>query len=232
MANRLSADPARRVLLLEAGGRDRNPFIHMPAGLWQLRNNHRVNWDYYTEPEHALDERRLYWPRGRVLGGSSSINAMCYTRGQPADYDQWAELGASGWDYDSVLPWFRHAEDQQRGADEFHGTGGPLAVSDLRYSNPLSEVFIDAAEQSGLPRNRDFNGAQQLGAGYYQVTQRDARRCSASVAYLRPALGRPNLTVKTRAQTTRILFDGDAVQGVEVNCDGRQTRYLAGQVVL
>jgi choline dehydrogenase len=231
LANRLSANPSTQVLLLEAGGVDRNPFIHMPAGLWQLRNNQRVNWSYYTEPEPALHGRQLYWPRGKVLGGSSSINAMCYTRGQAEDYDHWAEAGATGWSYAEVLPWFRHSQDQQRGASEFHGSGGPLSVSELRYSNPLSQVFIEAAAQAGYPLNDDFNGPQQAGVGYYQVTQRDGRRCSASAAYLRPAMQRPNLTVLTGTQTERVLFDGLSARGVQAR-QGRQQQEFAGHHVI
>ena len=214
LANRLSADPRRSVLLLEAGGPDRNPFIHMPAGLWKLRDNTRINWNYLTEPEPGLDGRRLYWPRGRVLGGSSSINAMCYCRGHPLDYDGWAAEGAAGWDFRSVLPHFLRSEDQQRGASEYHGVGGPLAVSDLRYTNPLSRVFVQAAMEAGHPRNDDFNGPQQQGFGFYQVTQRDGRRCSTATGYLRPVRGRANLKVVTGAQVTRVLLRHDTADGV------------------
>ena len=232
LANRLSADPARRVLLLEAGGHDRGLMIRMPAGIAQLVSNKRLNWNYYTEPEPGLDGRRLWWPRGRVLGGSSSINAMCYIRGQREDYDGWAAAGCDGWSYAEVLPLFRRAEDQARGASEYHGTGGPLAVADLRYTNPLSRVFIDAACATGLPPNEDFNGATQLGAGWYQVTQRSGERCSAAAAYLRPALTRPNLSVSTGALVTRLLVEGGRVTGAEYVADGTLTRVGAGQVTL
>ena len=193
LANRLSAAPDVRVLLLEAGGRDINPFIHMPAGIARLVNDPRIDWRYYTEQEQELLDRRLYWPRGRVLGGSSSINAMCYTRGHHLDYDEWATLSGDEWKYAAVLPYFRKAEDQSRGADEYHGVGGPLSVEDLRFRNPLSTVFVDAAAACGLHTNDDFNGSVQEGAGFYQVTQRRGRRCSAAVAYLSPVRSRRNL---------------------------------------
>jgi choline dehydrogenase len=232
LANRLSQDPARRVMLLEAGGPDRHPLIHMPAGIARLASALALNWNYYTEPEPALNGRRLWWPRGRVLGGSSSINAMCYTRGQREDYDGWEALGASGWGYAAVLPYFRRAEDQVRGADAYHGVGGPLSVTDLRYTNPLSQVFLDAAGARGYPANRDFNGARQEGVGWYQVTQRAGRRCSAAVAYLRPALGRRNLTLRTRALATRLLFDGTRVTGAEYLRRGARETVHAGAVAL
>jgi choline dehydrogenase len=215
LANRLSADPRAQVLLLEAGGRDLNPLIHMPAGLARLVGNRRINWDYYTEPEPELQMRRLYWPRGRVLGGSTSINAMCYTRGHALDYEEWAQLAGAQWSYQGVLPYFKRAENQARGADQFHGIDGPLAVEDLRFRNPLSSVFVEAAVSRGLAFNHDFNGAEQAGVGFYQVTQHRGRRCSAASAYLRPVLQRRNLTVLTHALASRVrLHQGRAV-GVE-----------------
>ncbi len=232
LANRLSADPKRRVLLLEAGGRDSNPFIHMPAGLARLAGNPHVDWSYYTEPESELGGRRLYWPRGRVLGGSSSINAMCYTRGHRLDYDEWAALGAEGWDFARVLPFFRKAEDQARGADAHHGVGGPLSVEDLRFRNPLSGVFVDAAVQCGLPRNPDFNGAAQEGVGFYQVTQRRGRRCSAAVGYLKPAAGRPNLHVLTGCLCRRLLIEQQRAVGVEYQHRGQPHRVRAEREVI
>jgi choline dehydrogenase len=232
LANRLSENPNRRVLLLEAGGKDRNPFIHMPAGLWQLRNNTRINWNYYTEPEPALNGRRLYWPRGRVLGGSSSINAMCYCRGHRKDYDDWAANGAPGWAFDDCLPYFLKSEDQERGASDHHGVGGPLSVQDLRYHNPLSDRFLEACEQAGLPRTDDFNGPHQRGCALYQVTQREGRRCSTAVGYLRPALERPNLEVVTGAAARAILFDGDRARGVRARVKGKDRDFEAGEVVL
>lgn len=220
LANRLSAQQGVRVLLLEAGGRDSSPFIHMPAGIARLVNDPRVDWRYLTEPEPALDGRRLYWPRGRVLGGSSSINAMCYTRGHPKDYEEWSEAAGSGWSYANVLPYFRLAEDHVRGASEYHGSGGPLSVTDLKYRNPLSAVFVAAGAECGLPHNEDFNGAVQEGVGFYQVTQRHGRRCSASVAYLRPARGRRNLEVRTGCLATRVVFAGARACGVEYRRGG------------
>ncbi|WP_202844251.1 GMC family oxidoreductase [Luteimonas saliphila] len=214
LANRLSEDPDVRVLLLEAGPRDWHPFIHMPAGLAKLVNRKGVNWNYDTAPEPRLDGRTLWWPRGKVLGGSSSINAMCYVRGVPLDYDDWAAAGATGWHWHNVLPWFRHSEGNTRGADALHGAEGPLTVSDLRHVNPLSQAFIEAAKQAGYPHNRDFNGPEQIGVGLYQVTQRDGARCSSAVAYLRPAKARPNLTVVTGAQANRITFEHGRATGV------------------
>ncbi len=232
LANRLSANTACRVLLLEAGGADTNPFIHMPAGLARLVDDARIDWRYHTEPEPELNGRKLYWPRGRVLGGSSSINAMCYTRGHRLDYDEWAALGAEGWDYASVLPYFRRAEDQARGPSEHHGVGGPLSVEDLRFRNPLSATFVDAAVQCGLRRNPDFNGDVQDGAGFYQVTQRGGRRCSAAVAYLRPAAQRTNLEVLTRCLSTRVLFEGRRAVGVEYRSGSALQRARAQSEVI
>lgn len=215
LANRLSARSDVRVLLLEAGGADRSPFIHMPAGIARLVNDPRVDWRYYTEPEAELQNRRLYWPRGRVLGGSSSINAMCYTRGHRSDYDEWAGLSSAGWSYPQVLPYFRKSEDQSRGADEYHGAGGPLSVEDLRFRNPLSAVFVEAAAACGMRRNLDFNAAEQEGAGFYQVTQRKGRRCSAAVAYLASARSRANLEILTRSCARQVIFEGTRAVGVE-----------------
>lgn len=215
LGNRLSADPAVRVLLLEAGPRDWHPFIHMPAGIAKLIGKKNVNWDYSTAPERHLDGRMLWWPRGKVLGGSSSINAMCYNRGHQRDYDEWAELGAEDWHWDAVLPYFRKSEGNERGADALHGDDGPLGVSDHRYRNPLSAVFVDAAMQAGFPLNIDFNGARQEGFGFYQTTTRNGARCSAATAYLDPIRGkRPNLKVITGAMARKILFEGRRASGV------------------
>jgi len=232
LANRLTENPNHRVLLLEAGGKDWHPFIHMPAGLAKLVGYTWMNWNYETDPEAELDSRRLYWPRGKVLGGSSSINAMCYCRGHRLDYDSWAEQGNVGWGFDHVLPYFKKAEDQERGASEFHGSGGPLSVSNLRHTNPLSAVFIQAAQQAGFPHTDDFNGARQEGFGYYQVTQRNGQRCSAAVAYLKPALERSNLSLMTRTRAQQVLLDGDRATGLRVMRRGRQREIHAGRVIL
>jgi len=232
MANRLSESPSNRVLLLEAGRPDSNPFIHIPAGLANLSTNKRINWAYETEPQAELNQRKLYWPRGKVLGGSSSINAMVYIRGQAEDYDNWAALGNPGWNFDSVLPYFLKSQDQQRGQSELHGTDGPLAVQDLRYTNPLSKVFLEAAGQLGYPITDDFNGRDQTGFGIYQVTQRNGQRCSSAVAFLKPALKRANLTVLTHALVEKLLIEGDCVTGVEVSLKGQRRQYHGGEVIL
>ncbi len=233
LANRLSADPTQRVLLIEAGVRDWHPYIHMPAGLAKLVKLTRYNWNYSTEPEAQLQGRRLWWPRGKVLGGSSSINAMCYVRGRPLDYARWARLsGDPGWDWPAVLPYFKRAEDNSRGADAWHGVGGPLGVSDLRHVSPLSQCLIAAAVSAGLSHNTDFNGATQEGFGLYQVTQRNGARCSAASAYLDPVRGRPNLHVLTRALATRVLLNGPRAVGIEVLRHGRRSRIEGGAVTL
>lgn len=221
LANRLSEDPGTRVLLLEAGPRDWHPFIHMPAGLAKLVGKKGVNWDYSTAPEPRLDGRMLWWPRGKVLGGSSSINAMCYIRGHARDYDEWADLGAEGWSWQDVLPYFKRSENNSRGSSDWHGGDGPLAVSDHRHSNPLSDVFLEAAVQAGLPASDDFNGARQEGVGYYQTTTRNGHRSSSAEAYLHPARKRPNLTVITHALASRVTFDGDRANGVVYSVAGR-----------
>ena len=232
LANRLSADPARRVCLVEAGPRDRSPLIHIPAGLLGTLPTRHMNWAFQTVPQPGLGGRRGYQPRGRVLGGSSSINAMIYMRGHRGDYDDWAALGNPGWSYADVLPVFRRSEDQARGADEFHGTGGELAVADLASPVAAARAFVESAVRTGLAANRDFNGASQDGAGLYQVTQRRGRRCSAAVAFLRPALARPNLTVLTGRHATRIAFDGGRASGVEVEGPGGGARINAAREVI
>lgn len=232
LAARLSEDPSLRVLLLEAGGRDWHPFIHMPAGLAKLVHNRRMNWDYYTEPEPELANRRLWWPRGKVLGGSSSINAMCYVRGHPRDYDEWAALGCPGWSFAEVLPYFRKAECNARGGDAFHGADGPLSVEDLRYVNPLSQLAIEAAVAAGFPRNDDFNGPHQEGFGLYQVTQRAGRRASAARAYLGMARGRSNLRILTGAFAERVEIRGGRAVAVHFRRFGRRHRVEAAREVL
>ena len=216
LANRLSADPLRTVCLIEAGPPDRSPLIHIPAGLLATLPTRYLNWAYQTIPQPGLHGRRGYQPRGRTLGGSSSINAMVYTRGHHSDYDDWAALGNPGWSYDEVLPYFRRSEDQQRGADHYHGVGGELSVADLPNPVQASLAFVEAAIRHGLRANTDFNGADQDGAGLYQVNQRRGRRCSAAVAFLQPALSRPNLTVLTGIRVERLLFKGRRATGVLV----------------
>jgi len=215
LADRLTASGRHRVLLLEAGGHDRNIWIHIPLGYGKLFSNAKVNWLYSSEPEPELDGRRIVQPRGKVLGGSSSINGLLYVRGQPADFDHWRQLGNAGWSFEDVLPYFRRAEDQERGEDSLHGAGGPLAVSDVCEPHPLCEAFIAAAQQAGFPRNDDFNGPAQEGAGYFQLTARRGRRWSTAVGYLRAARRRGNLTVVSNALTSRILFSGRRAVGVE-----------------
>lgn len=233
LANRLSADANRKVVLLEAGGSDWHPFIHMPAGLAKLVGKKGVNWDYTTEPEPNLDGRRLWWPRGKVLGGSSSINAMCYIRGVAGDYDDWARVtGDARWNWDNVLPVFRRAEANERGADALHGDHGPLAVSDLRHHNALSQAFIDSAGAAGYPINRDFNGVTQAGFSYYQVTQKNGARCSAAAAYLHPVRERENLHVLTRALAERVVIENGRAVAVEYSRNGRRERIGAGEIIL
>ncbi|WP_406419312.1 GMC family oxidoreductase [Streptomyces sp. NBC_01614] len=219
LAARLSEDPGVRVALIEAGGPDAAQEIHVPAAFPQLFKSD-VDWDLDSDPEPGIGGRRAYLPRGKVFGGSSSINAMIYIRGNRADYDGWAAAGATGWSYADVLPYFRRAEDNERGADEFHGTGGPLTVSEGRSSHPLTSAFVRAAEQAGHKANDDFNGVTQFGVGRYQLTQRDGLRCSAAVAYLHPALERHNLTVLSSARAHRVVVEGGRATGVEVERGG------------
>jgi choline dehydrogenase len=207
LANRLSEDPKIKVLLLEAGGRDNKQDIHVPLAFSKLFKG-PCDWTYFTDPEPQLGNRSLYWPRGKVLGGSSSMNAMIYIRGNRADYDRWRDLGNAGWSYSEILPYFKKSENQQHGASEYHGASGPLCVSDLCTVNPLSEAFIAAGEQAGFTRNPDFNGATQEGFGLYQVTQSKGKRHSAAAAFLRPVMSRKNLTVKTDTHVFGIYFDG------------------------
>ncbi|MBG6082405.1 choline dehydrogenase [Rubrivivax gelatinosus] len=214
LAARLSEDPAVRVLLLEAGPRDRSPWIHLPIGYGKTMWSERLNWRFHTEPQREMDGRRLYWPRGRTLGGSSSINGLIYIRGQREDYDGWAALGNPGWGWDEVLPYFVRSECNVRGASALHGDAGPLRVSDIGAAHPLVESFIDGARALGLPRNDDFNGPSQEGAGYYQLTTWRGWRWSAARAYLQPARRRHNLRVLTEAQATGLVFEGRRVVGV------------------
>ncbi len=232
LANRLTTDGATRVLLLEAGGKDRNPWIHIPAGFYRNIYHPKITWQFETEPQPELVGRRLSWPRGKVLGGSSSINGLIYIRGQKQDFDLWRQLGNTGWSYDDVLPYFRRAENQEHGADDHHGAGGPLDVSDLRMRHELHDAFIVGAQEAGYRVNRDFNGAEQDGVGPLQVTVRNMRRCSAAVAYLRPAMKRPNLVVEIGALAHRVLFEGKRAVGLEYAQEGVVRRVRARREVL
>ncbi|MCZ9355099.1 GMC family oxidoreductase N-terminal domain-containing protein [Streptomyces mutabilis] len=219
LAARLSEDPDTRVALIEVGGADTAQEIHVPAAFAQLFKS-ELDWDLDTDPEPGIGGRRAYLPRGKVFGGCSSINAMIYIRGNRADYDGWASAGATGWSYADVLPYFRRSEDNERGANLTHGTGGPLTVSDGRSGHPLASAFVRAAEQAGHKTNDDFNGETQFGVGRYQVTQRGGLRCSTAVAYLRPSLDRPNLTVLPSSRARRVVLDGGRATGVEVERGG------------
>jgi choline dehydrogenase-like flavoprotein len=216
LATRLSADPSVRVLLLEAGPEDKDPYIHWPVGFYKMTSGTRNSWGYETVPLAHLDGRRMWFPQGRVLGGGGSINAQVFTRGHARDYDAWAgEEGCTGWSYREILPYFRRAEDNERFSNAWHGTGGPLGVSDLISPHAMSKTFVRAAQEAGLPYNPDFNGERQEGCGLYQVSQRHGRRSSAAVAYLRPAMARPNLVVRTGAQATRIVIEHGRAVGVD-----------------
>jgi choline dehydrogenase len=232
LANRLTASGRHRTLLLEAGPSGLHPWLHIPLGFGRLFNDRRFNWCYATEPQPECHNREVIAPRGKVLGGSSAINGLIYIRGQAEDFNHWRQLGNAGWSFDDVLPYFRKAEDNERGADEFHGAGGPLAVSDLRDRHPLVEAYVEAARQCGYPRNDDFNGAVQEGAGYYQTTMRRGVRASTA-GYLKDARRRENLKVVPKALATRIVFDGRRATGIEyvVGNDKRSARANAEVIV-
>ncbi|ABV92549.1 glucose-methanol-choline oxidoreductase [Dinoroseobacter shibae DFL 12 = DSM 16493] len=214
VANRLSTDARNKVVLLEAGPPDTNPWIHIPVGYFKTMHNPTVDWCYKTQADPGLNGRSIDWPRGKVLGGSSSLNGLLYVRGQPEDYDRWRQMGNAGWGWDDVLPLFRRAEANERGADPWHGDDGPLAVSNMRIQRPICDAWVAAAQAMGYPFNPDYNGASQEGVGYFQLTTRNGRRCSAAVAYLKPARKRPNLSIITRALVTRIEMEGKRVTGV------------------
>lgn len=231
LAARLTEDPAVRVLLLEAGGSDISPLVRIPAGFAKLMGT-KSNWIFDTVPQKHLNNRRMFLPQGRLLGGSTSVNAMLYVRGNRLDYDEWRDLGNEGWGYDDVLPYFIRSESNERIVDEYHGTQGPLNVADQVETNPLSRAFVRAAQQSGIPFTPDPNGASQEGVFYHQVTQRAARRESASTAYLHPARGRPNLTVATYASARQILVRGERAVGVRYLHRGKETTAFADREVL
>jgi choline dehydrogenase len=231
LANRLSEDPDVKVLLLEAGSRDWNPMIHIPGGIGKLFGP-GVNWRFFTVPQKHLDNRAIWYPQGKTLGGSSSINAMIYIRCQKEDYSNWAALGNAGWGYEDVLPYFRKSEDNDRLVNRYHGVGGPLWVSDQVGPHKLTRAFVRAVQQYGLPFNPDFNGESMYGAGFYQVTCRDGRRRSAAVSYLHPVRGRPNLTVQTHARVLRVVVENGRVAGVELAKGRRRETLRAAREVI
>jgi len=233
MAARLSESGKYRVLLLEAGPPDTNPWIHIPLGFARTYVNPSINWMFETVPQPQMAGRKLYLPRGKTLGGSSSINGMVYIRGNHGDYDEWRQRGCEGWDWDSVLPFFKKAENQTRGADEYHGVGGPLHVSDQPSTFELAEAALEACVQAGIPRNPDFNGAQQDGCGYYQTTTSNRRRWSTAKAYLEPAKSRANLTIQTGAHATKVIVAEGRATGVAYHTDqGTKIAYCRGEVVV
>ena len=235
LANRLSADPATRVLLIEAGGKDSSMLIHMPAGISSIIPPDKPNpldWGFWTVPQRHLDGRKLYWPRGRVLGGSSSINGMVYIRGHASDYDRWAQTGLTGWGWSDVLPYFLRAEHSERGPCEFHGEGGPLHTGRRPHPLALSDVFVEAAVEAGYARTDDFNGAQFEGAGRYDSTIKDGSRWSAARAYLTPVLGRQNLEVRTGVQVEGVTFTGRVATGVRYRQRGKVETVGARETIL
>ncbi len=222
LANRLSDGGKFQVALLEAGGRDSSPWIHIPVGYFKTMGNPKTDWGYETEPDPGLNGRTLKWPRGRVLGGSSSINGLLYVRGQAADYDHWRQLGNAGWGWEDVLPLFRRAESYAGGDPEIRGRHGPLSVSDSAVSREVVDLYLEAAVNAGYPRNADYNGASQEGVGHFQLTMRNGRRCSSAVAYLGPARRRANLTILTDCPALRLTFEGTRAAGVVVDHEGQK----------
>ena len=235
LANRLSTDPAKRVLLLEAGGRDWYPWIHIPVGYFKTLHNPITDWNFKTEPDPGLNGRVIDWPRGKTLGGSSSINGLLYIRGQREDYDHWRQLGNTGWAFDDLLPYFIRSEDFQNGIDKFHGCGGALSVENMRAKRDISEALIAAAEEIGVPRNDDFNGTKQEGVGYFQQTARNGRRCSTAVGFLNPVKNRPNLDIITHALVERVLVKDDRATGIGISVKGSSHTFglnSGGEVIL
>lgn len=232
LANRLSADPTNRVCLLETGPSDQTPLISTPIGVIGLMDSKKYNWMFNSEAEPSQHDRTIYCPRGKVLGGSSAVNAMLYTRGTPSDYDHWASLGNEGWGYNDILPYFKSTQHQERGASEFHGIEGELNVAEGRSNHPLGEILLQACRQAGYPDNDDFNGAQQEGIGYYQVTQINGERCSAARAFLHPITHRQNLTVITEARVARILIENKHAEGVEYQQGGKLQALKATKEVI
>jgi choline dehydrogenase len=232
LANRLSADPKVTVALLEAGPRDLNPWIHIPAGYYRNILNPSITWQFGCGPEPHLGNRMVNWPRGRVLGGTSAINGLLYVRGQAADFNHWRQLGNVGWSFEDCLPFFKRAENQERGADALHGAGGPLGVSDVRMENQVCEAFRLAAIAAGVPPTTDFNGAHQEGVGYYQLTNQKGRRSSTAVAYLNPIKQRHNLSVITGAAAERVVLNGRTATGVDYTRNGLQLQARARREVI
>jgi len=232
LASRLSREASRRVLLLEAGGPDRHPMIHVPLGFAFLMKDKRVNWCYQTEPEAELNYRKIAWPRGKVVGGTSAINGMVYIRGQREDYDAWAAAGNPGWSYEDMLPWFLAGEHNTRGADELHGSGGGLWVDEVGPPLECTDLFIQAGVSVGLPYNTDFNGVQQEGIGRYQVNVRNGLRQTAATTFLKPALQRANLELHTHALAESLLLDGERVRGVQYRHRDRAMRVAARRAVI
>lgn len=233
LANRLSADPSNRVLLLEAGRKDDSPYIPIPVGFYKLLTSKEYNWGFWTEPEEGTGNRAIATPRGKTLGGSSSINGLLYVRGQPLDYDTWAQFGNRGWSYESVLPYFRRSETFVDGGDDTRGTDGPLSVTTTTEKHALLDAWIDAAEACGFARNADYNDGDQEGFGYYQLTMRRGKRSSAARAFLHPITHRPNLTVETRAFATGLILEGRRAVGIRYTVDGRpREARAAGEVIL
>ncbi|WP_325892366.1 GMC family oxidoreductase [Grimontia sp. NTOU-MAR1] len=232
LANRLSKDPANRVLLIEAGGRDNNPWLHIPVGYFKTMHNPKTDWCYLTQPDPGINSRQLQWPRGKVLGGSSALNGLLYVRGQAEDYDRWEALGNQGWSYNDVLPYFKKSEDQERGADDYHGVNGLQKVSDLRLRRPIADHFINAAINLGIPYNPDCNGKSQEGVGYFQQTAYKGFRCSTSKSFLRPAKHRSNLDVLTDSHVTKILFENKTAIGVSIYKKGTEHPIYASKEVI
>lgn len=225
VATRLTEDPSISLCLLEAGGRDTNPWIHVPLGFGKIVPNPRYNWGYATEPEPGLNGRSIVWPRGKVLGGSGSINGLVFLRGAPSDFDEWERLGAHGWSYNDVLPYFKKSENNEPGADQWRGQGGPMHISNIKSPSTPAKAFVETATRLQIPRNDDFNGEKIEGVGFAQLNVRKGRRISTAVGYLKPNLSRKNLTLKVKSQATRILFDGNRAIGLEIEQEGRK-RYI------
>ncbi|PMN70201.1 GMC family oxidoreductase [Enterovibrio norvegicus] len=232
LANRLSENPSIRVLLIEAGGKDNNPWLHIPVGYFKTMHNPKTDWCYVTEPDPGINSRQLQWPRGKVLGGSSALNGLLYVRGQAEDYDHWAALGNQGWSYQEILPYFKKSEDQERGSDDFHGVNGPQKVSDLRLRRPIADHFINSAIKLGIPYNPDCNGEVQEGVGYFQQTAYKGFRWSTAKSFLRPAKQRENLDVLTRHHVSKVLFEDKTAVGVEVIKDNEKRQILASREVI